>query len=320
MTESHFYADVLELSSIAWPNQAMWRQVSLVGPYFTQQFSPKHAPDVIEAHSHSPRHTNIRPKPAASSSNVGSMFPPPHPRPPKQGAFDPFTETLNPSFNGWRQPSSADVSMPDYSSSNSRGASRNITDPMILTEKQDRRFGSLQMPGAYDSLCEALMPSAPDNTPQNEAETPAVPHNPMMAGVAHPSMKMETNPVVGKFETNTWRYRWLTLLAKIKSTGIEASIATTVKSRKEHVQPWPLTENSNTAENEEVSRKSSLQIAIDFNGGNKRQRVITPAASKVIDDEDEPRSSPSLRKISERSNKPDLKEGERSVLGGIENI
>jgi hypothetical protein len=97
-------------------------------------------------------------------------------------------------------------------------------------------------------------------------------------------------------------------------------IASNVKSRKEHVQPSPLTENVNTAENEGVSRKTSLQIAIEFNGGNKRQRVITPAASKVIDDEDEPRSSPSLRKIAERSTKQDTKEGERSVLGGIENI
>jgi hypothetical protein len=299
----------------------MWRQVSLVGPYFTQQFSPpRQAPDVIDAHSHSPRHVDIRPKPAASSSNIGSMFPPPQPRLQKQAAFDPFTETLNPSFNGWRQSSSADVSMPDYSSSNSRGASRNITDPMILTEKQDRRFGSLQMPGAYDSLCEALMPSAPDNTPQNEAETHAVAHNPIVTGVAQPSMKMEANPIVGKLATITWRYGRLTIAVKTKSTGVEALIASTIKSRKEHVQLWPLTENVNTAENEGVSRKSSLQIAIEFNGGNKRQRVITPAASKVIDDEDEPRSSPALRKFSERSNKQDPKEGERSVLGDIENI
>ena len=93
--------------------------------------------------------------------------------------------------------------MPDYTSSNSGGASRNITDPMIMTEKHDRRFGSLQMPGAYDSLCEALMqPSAPDNTPQNEVETPVVAHDPMVVGEAQPSMKMEANPIVGKFRIN----------------------------------------------------------------------------------------------------------------------
>jgi hypothetical protein len=59
------------------------------------------------------------------------------------------------------------------------------------------------MPGAYDSLCEALMPSAPDNTPQNETETTVVAHNPMVSGVAQTSMKMEANTIVGKLETNT---------------------------------------------------------------------------------------------------------------------
>lgn len=56
------------------------------------------------------------------------------------------------------------------------------------------------------------------------------------------------------------------------------------------------------------------------NNGTKRQRVITPAAAKVIDDEDEPRTSPSIRKTSLGSMKQDGKGNERKVLGGIENV
>ena len=47
---------------------------------------------------------------------------------------------------------------------------------------------------------------------------------------------------------------------------------------------------------------------------------MTPAAAKVIDDEDEPRPSPSIRKASQASARTDGKENDRVVLGGIENI
>jgi len=35
------YLDVLEASQIAWPNPAMWRQVSLIAPYYAQPASPQ---------------------------------------------------------------------------------------------------------------------------------------------------------------------------------------------------------------------------------------------------------------------------------------
>jgi len=69
-----------------------------------------------------------------------------------------------------------------------------------------------------------------------------------------------------------------------------------------------------------MSRKVSQQIGTENNSSIKRQRIVTPAASKVIDDEDEPQSSPSLRKVSARNTKQDAKEGERKILGGIENV
>ncbi|TVY40980.1 hypothetical protein LOCC1_G003560 [Lachnellula occidentalis] len=309
----HAPLDVLETSSIAWPNESMWRQVSVVGPYYSQQFSPRGVSDIIDAHSHSPRHTNTaREATTATNSTIGSMFPPP-PSFPRQAAFDPFTEPVHSAFTGWRQPSS-DVSMGDYSSSNTRAsASRNVSDPMILAEKQDRRFESMQMAGAFESICEALsappMPAAPVNTPQNGADTPlpelanAHTFRAKAAGARQPSVKLETDPSL-----------------RPTSARMEASIINSVKSRQNNVHASPLESTVNPSEVGGLIRKVSLQIATENHSGTKRQRVITPAASKVIDYEDEPRSSPSIRKVSVKVAKQDSKEGGRKVLGGIENV
>jgi hypothetical protein len=56
------------------------------------------------------------------------------------------------------------------------------------------------------------------------------------------------------------------------------------------------------------------------NSGTKRQRVVTPAASKAIDAEDEPRTSPSFRKTSLANPRQDGDAGDRKVLGIIENF
>ena len=71
-------------------------------------------------------------------------------------------------------------------------------------------------------------------------------------------------------------------------------------------------------ENATLNTISSISSTTNISG-TKRQRVVTPAASKVIDEEDEPRKSPSIR-IASRSVLQEIKEGERKVLGGIENI
>lgn len=42
-----------------------------------------------------------------------------------------------------------------------------MTDPMI-TERPERRYDTLQCAGAFESICEALLPSTPANTPHNE--------------------------------------------------------------------------------------------------------------------------------------------------------
>lgn len=159
------YLDVLETSSIAWPNAAMWRQVSLLAPYFVQQASPPRRHEEVETHSHSPRRGGHRSATTTIDPQQVLAFPP-------QAIFDPFIEPEpEPSpLKFWRQPrqaSTTDVSMPDYSNTGTN-SSRHVTDPMIVsdTETSDRRFESLQNDGAYESVCEALMlPSAPVNTP-----------------------------------------------------------------------------------------------------------------------------------------------------------
>jgi len=73
---------------------------------------------------------------------------------------------------------------------------------------------------------------------------------------------------------------------------------------------------------EKCTRIISNPVPVVLNNGAKRQRIVTPAAAKVIDDEDEPRASPSTRKTSVGSMKQEGtgKENERRVLGGIENV
>jgi len=109
----------------------------------------------IEVHSHSPRRSSATlarqegPPPA-----MGMMLPPGLPSYPRAANFDLFTEPRL----LWRQPSSADVSMPDYSSSVSQAShSRQFTDP-IFTDRPERRYQSLQSIGAFEGLCEALIP------------------------------------------------------------------------------------------------------------------------------------------------------------------
>ncbi|KAH7417327.1 hypothetical protein BKA64DRAFT_297498 [Cadophora sp. MPI-SDFR-AT-0126] len=359
----HAPLDVLEASSIAWPNAAMWRQVSLVGPYYAQNSPSRQGSDGIETHSHSPRHGQSN-KPSFPISGVGLMPPPPFF--PGQPAYDPFItdHTNNPAFSGWRHTSTTDTSMPDYSSSNTRtSSSRQVSDPMQF-ERTGRQFESMQMPGAYESLVEALTtaaPAVPTNTPDNGLAS-------NMAGLSAASRKASSK-MCGFVKADKQQMPKPSNV--LKSSGFSS-----VKSRKENIQESPLvnininpignenatrkvsipkrsttipsgvaetnaacsddtrnpsqptastgnqagTTGAASANNENPTRRVSQPFTTTNNSGTKRQRVVTPAAAKVIDDEDEPRSSPSIRKASQASTRTDGKENDRVVLGGIENV
>lgn len=140
----------------------MWRQAQPNISFPPQHVSPPSATaGDIEDHSHSPRPRAPSFRPQLLPPTLGSMLPPGLPSLPRTS--DPFVEAAT----HWRRPSTTDVSMPDYSSSVSRSSqSRRVTDPMMI-DRQERRFETMQSAGAYESICEKLLPAAPDNTPQD---------------------------------------------------------------------------------------------------------------------------------------------------------
>jgi hypothetical protein len=110
-----------------------------------------------------------------------------------------------------------------------------------------------------------------------------------------------------------------------------------LKSRRDNFPGTSLEIESVPVSNKENTvRIISNPIPTNNNSGTERQRVVTPAAAKMIDDEDEPRTSPSItktslgstkqdgiendRKVSLGSTKQGGKGNDRKVLGGIENI
>lgn len=108
----------------------------------------------IEVHSHSPRRSSAALARQQGPPAMGMMLPPGLPSYPRAANFDLFAEPRP----LWRQPSSADVSMPDYSSSVSQAShSRQFTDPIFI-DRPERRYQSLQSIGAFEGLCEALIP------------------------------------------------------------------------------------------------------------------------------------------------------------------
>ncbi|KUJ22447.1 uncharacterized protein LY89DRAFT_762652 [Mollisia scopiformis] len=333
------YADVLEASSIAWPNSSMWRQVSIMGPYLAQQLSPRREVDGVEAHSHSPRQNTATRAPFPPPGvpfpppGFGSMQPPNPPLFQRQPAFDPFTdrsESMPPSFTHWRQRSSADVSMPDYATT--RGSSsRQVSDPMQGTEATNPVFETEQNPGIYESLIEAMGPKAPSNTPKTGAGTPVTAPTTANAAVSRKSSTSGAGDRVDSdsIERNLRAALGTALMAAKSAPDSEGQTPTLtlkpiaisgIKGRKENMQDSPLGPEPNATANENGVRVVSQTFVTTNSAGTKRSRVVTPASAKVIDDEDEPRTSPSLRKASRGSVKQDDKENERRVYSGVETI
>lgn len=92
-----------------------------------------------------------------------------------------------------------------------------------------------------------------------------------------------------------------------------------IESRKENCHNCSPYSEVNSATDETAIRKPSQSYSTTSSGA-KRQRVVTQAPAKVIDVEDEPRSSITLRKISRGTMPESNGEGEKKVLGEIENI
>jgi hypothetical protein len=308
----------------------MWRQVSLMGPYLAQQISPRREAD-IEVHSHSPRQTQASraafppPGPPFPPPSFGSMQPPNPPLFQRQHQFDPFIEPLPSSFMHWRQRSSADVSMPDYATT--RGSSsRQVSDPMQGTETTNPVFEAEQPSGMYESLIEALGPKAPSNTPKTRAATPVT--APATANVAVSRKSSLTGASTERGVSDSVERNLRTALGnalRAKSgpemedqapiQTLKQITNTSVRSRKENMHETPLGPEPSAAANENGTRVVPQSFVTTNSAGTKRSRVVTPAAAKVIDDEDEPRTSQSVRQVSRTSVKQDGKENERKASG-----
>lgn len=313
--------DVLEQSSIAWPNQAMWRQVSLVGQYIAQQsVSPRKISGEDELHSHSPCR-GIAPARSFGTKSLSGMLAPVMPK--ASSSSDPFTDKVNLAFQGWRRTSINDISMPDYSSSGSgytRYPSRQVTDPMSVTG-----FESAAVSYSHaDSYNETVGPRPPANTPQNEStartqHTTAIDHT-------------HTRKSISRKNTMSQAAEEIMPLSDIVTGGPDQAFAPgtvvvhqrpnandSIKGRKENITHSPASARYGSDGANEHFNVISEAFSTAANVNNKRQRVVTPAASKAIDDEDEPRSSPTARKVSRTNAKEAQTQTQKRALRNITN-
>ncbi|KFY58616.1 hypothetical protein V496_06048 [Pseudogymnoascus sp. VKM F-4515 (FW-2607)] len=278
----HAPLEVLESSSIAWPNAEMWRHISFVAGMLPGGNVPRKSSEgAVEAHSHSPRRRSASlTRPQRPPTGVGMMPPPGLPTFPRPAHFDPFTE---PGATQWRQPSSADVSMPDYSSSVSQAShSRQFTDPTSSTKPEQQRFQSLESIGAFEGLCEALRPT-------NAAKKSVLGDSDDVKPAQNKACKVpdEYQSIRTKAGQTT------------PATMPEPGISGSVKSRKENAQDSPLPRET-ASEGHIFTLGASQPSSANNAAGHKRQRVVTPASVKAIDQEDEPKNS-IMRKISQGS-------------------
>lgn len=286
----------------------MWRHISFVAGMIPGGNVARHASEgALEAHSHSPRRRSISlARPQRPPPTMGMMLPPGLPTFPRTANFDPFTE---PRATQWRQPSSADVSMPDYSSSVSMAShSRQFTDPTSSIKPEQQRFQSLESIGAFEGLCEALKPTnSTKKSGLGDSDDAKLSQN-------------KASKVADDFHSSKLDALRFNIFAESKiarslagqttpATAPESGIGS-VKSRKENAQDSPLPRALSEGNNF-TSGASQPSSAISA-AGHKRQRVVTPASVKAIDQEDEPKNS-IMRKISQGS-------AGRRALGELPNV
>jgi len=307
---------------IAWPNPGMWRQAPYSGSYIAQPASPQKSYEEIESHSHSPR----RKAPARTSFLVpppfANMLPPQIPgvQPfPRTSNHDPFYEVSG-ILRKASSTTSGDISMPDYSSyhvSNSNSHtknSRNVTDSSNNDGIESKQRRNLQSAGAYEHICEALsLPAAPTNTPLNSV-------TPMAEMKTTGHLRQPTDEVMeGEYQIHGQTPDGITYptttnrradTPEIDPSLKESLFEGEIKSKKDTLPDSPRPMENPFVSNEGTSRKISLQFAATNTGGsNKRQRIVTPATFRGVDENetDQPRASPVPRTVS-------------LTLGGIENI
>lgn len=294
--------DVLEASSIAWPNASMWRQVSFAaGSSFPTRTNQRNASETgVDAHSHSPR----RPRSGSHSRSQlpppgGMMLPPAMPSVPRAPIYDPFTDDRGPV---WRQASassagaSLDVSMPDYSSSSGMSQanhSRRTTDPLGPERERDsRRYQSLQSQGAVDSLCEALrtVRDSRSTSHENTGESTGPAINTPTTGTLpacewHQGLAMR--PVLTSPAANESGIR-------VPPPTMRMASASSENGRVKKEATTGTIVLSDDDQEQAITEPRHSLFSLTSSAGNKRQKVVS-GATRVIDPEDEPKNDPLSR-------------------------
>ncbi|KAF7870070.1 uncharacterized protein EAF02_009260 [Botrytis sinoallii] len=291
----HAPLDVLEASSIAWPNAAMWRQVSLVAPIYNQHPSPKRVEEDHEAHAHSPRKSqNID----FLSSQSNSMPPP----------AAPFSKPPNSTHSL-------------------------LTHTSCLCRLASDSSGQAGIWAHTNLSVKHYWPPVPVNTPQNESEMTSA----NIISLRQTSLQRVSSRVgpvdrvtipraIGALDAPEGLVSHIEEARLRDSRRLSSSSLSCANKENESRSPAAPSEstglnNQRTASDGSTRRTSNLFTSTNAIG-TKRQRNVTPASSKAIDDEDEPRSSPSLRKVSRQSNASGNgrgKDAERRVLSTVDN-
>ncbi|KAL5347015.1 hypothetical protein ACLOAV_008158 [Pseudogymnoascus australis] len=160
--------------------------------------------------------------------------------------------------------------------------SRQFTDPTSSTKPEQQRFQSLESIGAFEGLCEALRPT-------NAAKKSVLGDSDDVKPAQNKACKVpdEYQSIRTKAGQTT------------PATMPEPGISGSVKSRKENAQDSPLPRET-ASEGHTFTLGASQPSSANNAAGHKRQRVVTPASVKAIDQEDEPKNS-IMRKISQGS-------------------
>jgi len=234
----------------------------------------------MAVHGHSPRKADSFEQagrsiyPNRSKSTIAPLNAPAFARPPN---YDPFTEPVHAAFRGWRNASatslsessnSVDIFMLDASSnSNSRGSSRHVTNN-IATRRGEHVSEKMQTDVTADDLCELLQPSAPTNTPKTLVQnTPTSTKN--ETDNFNPGGSMQTFGDVEQQTLANGDYEKENC-GPTSPTAQEAFIQTPIL---------------HSTVQEEIARKNLQPFATTNSSGSKRQRIVTPASTRVDDDE-----------------------------------
>ncbi|KAI1007956.1 hypothetical protein K3495_g271 [Podosphaera aphanis] len=136
---AHNLIDLLEKSSIAWPNPSMWQNIINAGPFYSQTYSPRTSKENPKIHNQGRFHLSTK---VALLRNPSSMHPlkdSVHGNNTNNSFTEPenlLTDPLSPELKYWND-ASACLSLSDQSSSSTYTRRTNITRHDVRSSEDD---------------------------------------------------------------------------------------------------------------------------------------------------------------------------------------